>query len=350
MSGELILVGLLAVIAGLALGFLLARRSAPPPAPVSSELLTALQNLGALKSQVEVIAQTQSAAQRALGDLQGELAKSAGTVKTDLLTALHDTKTSLEALKADYAARKAQEENLQKAVKGIEAVIVGGSARGAAGENVLAEAFQQFPPEMLDTNFKVGGKPVEYALVLPGDRRLPIDSKWTGTELLDQLAQTADGEARLKLASKIEDAARRKAGEVQKYIDPRFTVNLAVAAVPDAVFACCRSAHIEAFRQYRVLLMPYSLTVSYVLALYNLYLQHGRPLDLENLNNYLAQVEAQMALLEDIVQNRIAKIHAMSLSSRDDLMSVLANVRTALQQLRSLPEPVAKALPGDDRP
>lgn len=349
MSFELILVGLVAILAGLALGFLLARRPVAPSAPLPPELVASLKDLGALKSQVEVIAQTQSATQKALGDLQSKLAETTGGVKTDLLSALHETRRSLEAFRADYQARRTQEENLQKAVKGIEAVIVGGSARGGAGENVLAEAFQQFPPEMLETNFKVGGKPVEYALVLPNDRRLPIDSKWAGTDLLEQLAQSNDADARLKLGARVEEAALRKAGEVQKYIDPRFTVNLAVAAVPDAVFSCCRSAHIKAFRDYRVLLMPYSLTVPYVLALYNLYLQHGRSVEIENLNNFLSQVEAQTALLEDIVQNRIAKIHAMSGSSRDDLMSVLANLRISLQQLRSLPEAVAKALPDDDR-
>jgi DNA anti-recombination protein RmuC len=351
LSSELILAALLAIVIGLAVGFLLARRQpAPPPvAPPSltPELLSSLKDLGALKSQVEAIAQIQNATQQTLSDLQGKLMESAGSVKTDLLKAVHDTKQSLEAFRADYAARKSQEENLQQAVKGIEAVIVGGSTRGGAGENVLAEAFQKFPAEMLETDFKVEGKPVEYALVLPNDRRLPIDSKWTGTELLDQLAQATDGDERLRLSSKVEQAALRKAGEVEKYIDPRFTVNLGVAAVPDAVFFCCRSAHIEAFREHRVLLMPYSLTIPYLLALYNLYLQHGRSVELENLNDFLSQLESQMGTLDDIVQNRIAKIHAMSASSRDDLMSVLANLRIALQQLRSLPEPVTKALSED---
>lgn len=342
---------MVAVAAGGLLGYLFARRAAAPPPAVFPEVTAALKDVGALKSQIELMAQTQATTQRTLGELQTRLAESTGSVKTDLLRALHDTRQSLEALKADYAARKAQEENLHKAVKGIEAVIAGGSARGGAGENVLAEAFQQFPPEMLETNFKVEGRPVEYALVLPNERRLPIDSKWAGTDLLEQMAEATDSESRLKLSARIEEAALRKAAEVEKYIDPRFTVNLGVAAVPDAVFSCCRTAHIRAFRDYRVLLMPYSLAVPYVLALYNLYLQHGRSVEAENLNNFLSQVEAQMALLEDIVQNRVAKIHAMAGSSRDDLMSVLANLRVALQQLRSLPEPVgSKALPDDENP
>lgn len=303
---------------------------------------------------METLAAAQAAAQKTLGDLQAELARSTGQAKTELLRAVQETKESLEKLKADYAARKSQEENLQKAVKGIEAVIVGGSTRGGSGENVLAEAFQKFPAEMLETNFKVGGKPVEYALVLSNERRLPIDSKWAGTDLLDQLDQATDAEVRRKLAARVEEAALKKAAEVEKYIDPRFTVNLAVAAVPDAVFFCCRRAHIQAFRDNRVLLMPYSLTIPYLLALYNLYLQHGRSVALENLNDFLAQAEAQMASLEDIVQNRIAKIHAMSGSSRDDLMSVLANLRIALQQLRALPEnnpaeAVAGVLPDESR-
>lgn len=349
MSSELIVVGLLAILVGVALGIVLARRPAAPPSPLPPELVASLKDVGALRSQVETLAQTQNATQKALGDLQGKLSESAGSVKTDVLAALHTTQRSLEAFKADYAARKSQEETLQEAVRGIEAVLVGSSSRGGAGENVLAEAFQKFPAEMLETNFRVAGKTVEYALVLPSNRRLPIDSKWPAMDLLDELARTTDAGERLKLTDQVEQAALRKAAEVEKYVDPRLTVNLAVAAVPDAVFFCCRQAHIEAFRKHRVLLMPYSLTLPYLLAVYNLYLQHGRSVEFENLNNFLSQVEAQMALLEDIVQNRIARIHAMSLSSRDDLMSVLASVRVSLQQLRVLPEPVGKAL-GENEP
>lgn len=343
------MVVVVAIAAGAAIGYRFARRSAAPPA-VSPEVVSALKDVGALKSQVELMAQAQAAAQRSLGELQTRLAESTGGVKADLLKVLNDTRQSLEGLKADYAARKTQEENLHQAVKGIEAVIAGGSTRGGAGENVLAEAFQQFPPDMLETNFKVEGRPVEYALVLPNERRLPIDSKWPASDLLEQLAAAADSEARLKLSARIEEAALKKAAEVEKYIDPRFTVNLAVAAVPDAVFSCCRTAHIRAFRDFRVLLMPYSQTVPYVLALFSVYLQHGRSVEMENLTSFLSQVEAQMALLEDIVQNRVAKIHAMSGSSRDDLMSVLANVRVSLQQLRAFPEPVASRAQATDEP
>lgn len=326
------------ILVALGIALPLARRRVPPPV-LPPQLLESLKDLGALKSQVEAIAQVQASAQKAVADLQTRLVESSSSVKNDLLQAVRDTKESLEALKGDYAARKSQEEDLRKAVQGIEAVIVGGSTRGGAGENVLAEAFQKFPAGMLETDFKVEGKPVEYALVLPSQRRLPIDSKWTGTDLLEQLAQTSDAEERAKLAARIEQAALRKAAEVQKYLDPRFTTNLGVAAIPDAVFACCRGAHIDAYNRYRILLMPYSLTIPYVLALYNLYLQHGQSVEIDNLNNFLSQVETQMTFMEDIVQNRIARIHAMSGTSRDDLMTVMANLRIAVQQLRSLPQP-----------
>jgi hypothetical protein len=347
-SPEFILVVVIALAAGWAIGFLLARRSAAPPPSVGPEVASALKDLGALKSQIESMASAQANAQRTLGELQTRLAESTGSVKADLLKALNETRQSLEGLKSDYAARRTREENLHQAVKAIEAVIAGGSARGGAGENVLAEAFRQFPPNMLETNFKVEGRPVEYALVLPNERRLPIDSKWTASDLLEQLAGATDGEARLKLSARVEEAALKKAAEVEKYLDPRFTVNLGVAAVPDAVFACCRTAHIRAFNDFRVLLMPYSQTVPFVLALYSVYLQHGRSIEAENLTSFLSQVEAQMALLEDIVQNRVAKIHAMAGSSRDDLMSVLASVRVSLQQLRSLPEPVISPASPDE--
>ena len=40
---------------------------------------------------------------------------------------------------------------------------------------------------MIDMNFHVNGKVVEYALVLANGKRLPIDSKWPSPDLLDRL-------------------------------------------------------------------------------------------------------------------------------------------------------------------
>src|SRR5207302_489665 len=73
--------------------------------------------------------------------------------------------------------RRRMEEDVQASARRIETVLLGSRTRGAAGENILQDALRQFPPEMIDMNFHVNGKVVEYALVLANGQRLPIDRK-----------------------------------------------------------------------------------------------------------------------------------------------------------------------------
>ena len=182
------------------------------------------------------------------------------------------------------------EERNRAAIQNIEALLVGAQSRGNAGEVVLAKAFAQFPPDMAETQFKVNGKPVEFALVLPNRKRLAIDSKWPAMKKLEQYLAATEPKEREDQLVKIERAVSKKVEKVTKYIDPATTMNLGVAAIPDAAYFACRTAHIEAYRQ-RVLLMPYSLTIPLLLALYNLDMQLARSVDVEKLDAYLSQVE-----------------------------------------------------------
>ena len=45
---------------------------------------------------------------------------------------------------------------------------------------------------MLTSDFRVNGKVVEFGLVLPDGRRLPIDSKWTALAELEALDAATD--------------------------------------------------------------------------------------------------------------------------------------------------------------
>ncbi|MFQ5776941.1 MAG: DNA recombination protein RmuC [Terriglobia bacterium] len=348
MSLELILGGLLAVLVGLGIGLLLARRSvahpsSPPPVdPRLDQALQALphvhQELGSLRETVARLPSTDvvTSMRTELAELKSSFRdvnrKVPETFASDLQT-LRDGFAQVTAKLEERAAR-AQEDRLR--LQRIEAVVAGAQSRGAAGEIVLAEVFAQFPPEMGDTQFKVNGKTVEFALVLPNRKRLPIDSKWPAVKELELYQEATDPAEREDLLGRIEKAVSKKVEEVTKYIDPATTTNLAIAAIPDAAYFACRTAHIEAYRQ-RILLMPYSLTLPFLLHLYQLHLQFARSIDVENLDAYLSQVENSLDQFEQKLENSVERGATMVLNAYQELRQRIGQMRGSLAYLRQLP-------------
>jgi len=267
-------------------------------------------------------------------------------VPGDLATRVQRLQEAFTNVEAELRARKVIEERNQEAILRIEAVVAGAQSRGAAGEVVLAEAFAQFPAEMGDTQFKVNGKPVEFALVLPNQKRLPIDSKWPAGKELEQYSTVTDPAAREELLSRIEKAVLRKVEEVTKYIDPASTASIAVAAIPDAAYFACRTAHIEAYRQ-RVLLMPYSMTIPFLLALYNLHLQFARSVDIENLDACLSQVETYLGEFEETLDNSVERGAKMVQNAYQELRQRIGQMRGVVASLRR--SPVGSVAERDDR-
>ena len=329
---------LLAFVAGLALAaviaFLLLRRPPAPAAhdPAVAESLKRLQtDFGALLESVRRLPPRE-----VIEGLKERVTGIENRVPEDLAGSVRRLQDSFTKVEAEIRARKTLEEKSQAAIERIEAVVAGAQSRGAAGEVVLAEAFAQFPAEMGDTQFRVNGKPVEFALVLPNKKRMPIDSKWPAVKDLEQYAAAVDPAAKQELLARIEKAVLKKVEEVTKYIDAASTTLVAVAAVPDAAYFACRTAHIQAYRQ-RVLLMPYSLTVPFLLALYNLHLQFARSIDQENLEGYLSQMETQLNEFDNCLENSVQRGATMVLNAYTDMHQLVGEMRSALAILRRLP-------------
>jgi len=342
LSLEVILVIVAVGVAAAAVGYFIARRSAaPPPAwppaldPRVEQALQALpglqQELGGLKQSIarlpsnDVVTALRDRVGRMEGRLPDDLGGSVGRMQ--------DTLTRLET---EFKTRKQFEDRNRAAIEKIEAVLVGAQSRGAAGEDVLAEALSQFPADMAETQFKVGGRVVEFALVLPNNKRLPIDSKWPAARELEQYAAATEEKERRELLGRIEKAVLKKVDEVTKYIEPGSTATFAVAAIPDAAYFACRTAHLDAYKQ-RVLLMPYSLTIPFLLALYNLHLQFARSIDQENLEAYISQFEALVNQLEEKLDNSVQRGTVMITNAYLEMKERISQMRGSLSTLRSLP-------------
>jgi DNA recombination protein RmuC len=339
---ELVLVILLlAALLGL-VAVVIRRPAASGP---SDAVLAALADLGALRSHVETVSNQQGALSQSLGMLQAavqgvetKVLESSAGVREAIGKDLSDARIVVERLKVDGEERRRMEEDVQASARRIETVLLGSRTRGAAGENILQDAFRQFPAEMIDMNFRVNGKVVEYALILANGKRLPIDSKWPSPELLDRLGEAMqDPTKEAAVVQEIERILRLKVRDVRQYIDPAATIGFALAAVPDPVFNACRRAHLEAYRE-GVILMPYSMTIPYVLALFRLHLQYARSIDIENLEGYLQQIDDNVTALDRLLENSIARGSTMIQNAFNDAKRNVGQMRGALAALRAVPQ------------
>ncbi|MBL7084726.1 MAG: DNA recombination protein RmuC [Candidatus Omnitrophica bacterium] len=278
----------------------------------STELVKVLADVGALKATLQTVEDGQR----------------------DLSFGIKETQKVMDNVKTDYDARRDLFEQLRNSVGRMEDVISGTKRRGEAGENILQEIFKSFPANMITRGFRIGGKEVEFALILSNDKVVPIDSKWTAQELIRQLAQEEEDSKRLSLINKIENEINRRVGEVAQYIDPARTVPWAVAAIPDAAFSVCRRAHLDAYKK-GVILIPYCLVLPYLLTLFNLHLQYAGSVDMENLQHYLMNIKRHLEQMETILENSIERAAKMISNAAAEYRQAMGSIRGSLINLQN---------------
>ena len=240
----------------------------------------------------------------------------------------------LEALRVREEERRVREEQGWGVLQKVAAVLSGAQGAGRAGENVLREAFAHLPPSMLDVNFRVNGRVVEFGLILPDGRRLPVDSKWSSERELLRLAEARDAGERDQLLRAIEKAVVERAKEVGAYLDPSVTASVGVAAVPDAAYAVLRRAHADAYR-HGVLVIPYSMALPVVLFLHSLVSRFGSVRDAEACLTDLATV---LNSVESTVENKVARASSMLVNGTEELRGQLGKARTTLARARKQEE------------
>jgi hypothetical protein len=241
---ELVAIGLLAVafVVAAVAAVLIARRG---PDPVALQAVDSVaRSLGQLQSEVGRILRAQDELRqdmtRGRESSVVQLAQAAEGIRGELGQA----HKALAEVKALEQARTRQMDQAADSLKRLEAVVAGSATRGAAGENILARALGQLPPDLLEINVAFGSRIVEYALRLPGGRFLPIDSKWTSVALLERLETVAQDQPqeRKRLLDQVVRDLRTKIRDMTKYLDPERTLSLGLLAVPDAVYVAAPEA------------------------------------------------------------------------------------------------------------
>ncbi len=262
----------------------------------------------------------------------------------EIHTQIGQAHRALAEVKALEVGRARQLDQAADSLRRLEAVVAGSSSRGVAGENILIRALSQLPPDLLELNVAFGNKVVEYALRLPGGRYLPIDSKWTSVAVLERL-DVADQppQERKRLSDQVVRDVRGRIKEMTKYLDPERTLNLGLLAVPDAVYAASPEAHSEGYRD-GVLVVPYSLALPYVLALYRLTVRFGCAVDTDQLAARLRTLGECVRKLDDEVEGRLSRGLVQLENAREALRDHLGEARRATHRLLETAEPEPAAV------
>ncbi len=277
----------------------------------------------------------QSAELRRLADAGAVRDGEAERIRAELAGA----RQALRELALRDEERRERERESWEVVRRLSTVLAGGTAKGRAGENVLRDHLAELPPGMLITDFRVNGKVVEFGLLLPDGRRLPVDSKWTALaeiEALEAARDPAETEAR---GRDVERAVAARAREVAQYLDPSLTAPVAVAAVPDAAYGALRRAHADAFAK-GVVIVPYSTALPVLLFLHSLVARYG---DAGDVQAALTEVSTLLDAMEVVLENKFARAATMLSNGADEMRSQLGKARGSLARGRPTPAEPADA-------
>jgi DNA recombination protein RmuC len=300
-------------------------------------VLAAARELGLLRTELRQLGQVQEALR--LDVHRGREASLLGLAQATqaLQGQLGQAERALAEMRALERGRARQLDYAADALRRLETVVAGSHARGAAGESVLARGLGQLPPDLLSRGVTFGGRVVEYALRLPGGRLLPVDSKWTSAPSLEALDRAEDASERRALQAAIARDLRLRVREMGKYMAAERTVSLAVLAVPDAVHAAAPEVHGEAWRE-GVLIVPYSLALPFVLAVYRLALRLGA-VDEGALRARLHVVAEALRAIGEEVEGRLSRGLLQVQNARDALRGHASEAQAATERLLGAAEP-----------
>ncbi len=290
-------------------------------------------------SRLEARFEIQAAELRRLADAGSARDGDAERIRAELAGA----RQALQELALRDDERRQREQEYSLVVGRLSTVLAGGSAKGRAGENVLREHLAELPPGMLVTDFRVNGKVVEFGLLLPDGRCLPVDSKWAAVRELEALEAAEEPAERDARARDVEKAVAARAREVAQYLDPALTAPVAVAAVPDAAYAVLRRAHADAFGR-GVVIVPYSTALPVLLFLHSLVSRYG---DAGDVQAALREVATILDVMEGVLENKFARAGTMLANGTDEMRSQLGKARGSVARGRSS---VAEADPTEGSP
>lgn len=257
--------------------------------------------------------------------------------ESKLAAELGQTLTIVHSLQASLQASRQTQERIDQQTRSLFQVILGSASKGKAGEEMLREQLSKFPPDMIQRDFKVGNAPVEFALLMRNGKRVAIDCKFGAARELEALEAATDPQEVEELRRAIVRVFEKRVVEARKYIDETTTLPFAVAAVPDAAYPVVAKISHAAYHNDRVIIVPVSLAVPYLLSLYSLYGRYGDAIDIAAMQSFLDGLEAHCRGIEKEVEATEQGRKIVENASYE-VRRKLGEIRKAITSLRELEE------------
>jgi len=73
--------------------------------------------------------------------------------------------------------------------------------------------------------------------------------------------------------------------------------------------------------------MPYSMSVPFILGMYNFYFQNLSQIDMLQLKDYLSKVENDLGKIDSILENSICRAGTMIKNAYEDFKNLLGGIR-----------------------
>lgn len=288
-------------------------------------LQNAQEALSSLKTLLSEVSENLRSGQQQLNDalrtLQGDVSAAKGIVQT-----INQQVTVLKILQ-ETASR------VEKSVDRLTSILTGRRS-GQAGEQIVSELLSAIPDDWLERNVHLGSGEVEFAIKMPGGFLIPLDSKFVRPDLSEKLeGNEISEELRQSLLKQVRDEIKNKAGEIaKKYLSDHRVLGFGIAAVPDSAYALCRDAVKAAAKQHKIVVVPYSLLLPYVLSLYLIAQRLGISTNLNETSQKIGTAQTALEQAKRVLENMDREITSVS----NQRQRALDQVRGALRLLTEL--------------
>jgi DNA anti-recombination protein RmuC len=247
------------------------------------------------------------------------------TVHQQVTRQIEETLKSLARLEEKLrSASEDQIARIEEELHRISAILLGRRG-GTAAEHVVDELLSVFPEGWVKRNVHLGDGEVEFAVVLPGGYLVPLDSKFVGAENMVRQDPVADPN---DLKRKIKEQAQK----IVKYLNDSRVPGFGIAAVPDSIYALCRSGIGEIADRHRIVVVPYSLLVPFVLSLYLIAQRLGLSVRQTETQQHIGLTLGALREASKALENMQREIQAVA-NQRERALRALGKAENALRLL-----------------
>ena len=266
-------------------------------------------------------------------NLETKIAEGAAGVRERFLEDIKSLEKEVSNLSARLEEQREAYSSLKESAGRIEGVLTG-TKKGGAGENILGDMLRQLPTSIVECNLSISGKPVEYAIVLPNGKKLALDCKFPASDILQSLALNSNGQDPSLLKREMERKVMAQVETVRKYIDPSQTMDFALMSVPDSAFSLLTIQKLYQAYRRSVLILSYSMTIPYLLSLYQLCLQYSTKIDSSMIVSALEGIERHSLDIRDELENKLIRGNTMISNAYGEINMLIGRIESEVQRLK----------------